>query len=196
MSNLNAPAGFVPCNAFGSADYNPNVMQVAFAATDGTAAFKGSLVKLTGAVDTDGITPIVTLCSPSDTKIAGAITGFFMQVGGNFTQYYRTASTHQIAYIPRNPQQLYMVQENSVPSNIDVTTKIGDNCNFTAEGGSTVTGQSTMQLDSNTAANTSSLPIRLVSPVYQVGNDPTTASANGNWIVKINQNDIDNTTGT
>jgi hypothetical protein len=172
-------------------------MMVAFAAGDSTAAFKGSLVKLTGAVDTDGVTPVVTLASPSDTKLVGAITRFEPQRAGNWTTYYRVGSVRQYAYVPRDPQQLYMVQEDSVGGNIAVTTAIGQNINFTAESGSTVTGVSTMQLDSSTpAASTAALPIRLIAPVSRADNDPTSAGSNGCWIVKINQNDLDNTTGT
>jgi hypothetical protein len=196
MANLDAAAGFQVCNHAGSA-YNPPEMRVAFAAGDATAAFKGSLVKLTGAVDTDGVTPVVTLASPSDTKLVGAITRFDPQRAGNWTQFYRTANTRQYAYVPRDPQCFYMVQEDSVGGNIAVSTAIGQNINFTAESGSTVTGMSTMQLDSSTpAADTAALPIRLIGPVYRADNDPTSASSNGAWIVKINQNDLDNTTGT
>lgn len=196
MANSNAPAGFQPCTSFGVA-YTPPLMRVAFAAGDATAAFKGSLVKLTGAVDTDGVTPVVTLAAPADTKIAGAVVAFEPQRAGNWTTYYRTASTRQYAYIPRDPNTLYMVQEDSVGGNIAVSTAIGQNIDFTAESGNTTTGFSTMQLDSSTpAASTAALPIRLVQPINRADNDPTSAGSNGCWIVKINQNDINNTTGT
>ncbi len=196
MANSNAPAGFQVCNHAGSA-YNPPTMMVAFAAGDATAAFKGSLVKLTGAVDTNGYTPVVTLASPSDTKIAGAITTFEPQRAGNWNTYYRAANTHVYAYIPRDPECFYMVQEDSEGGNINAATAIGKNINFTAESGSTVTGMSTMQLDSSTpAADTAALPIRLIAPVARADNDPTSSGTNGAWIVKINQNDLDNTTGT
>ena len=196
MANLDAPGGFQVCNHLGSA-YNPPTMMVAFAAGDATAAFVGSLVKLTGAVDTDGVTPVVTLAAPSDTKIAGAITSFEPQRAGNWTTRYRVANVRQYAYIPRDPQCTYMVQEDSVGNNIAPATAIGQNINFTAEVGNTITGVSTMELDSSTpAADTAALPIRLIAPVSRADNDPTSSGSNGCWIVKINQNDLDNTTGT
>lgn len=196
MANSSAPSGFMACNHLGTA-YTPPLMRVAFAAGDATAAFVGSLVKLTGAVDTDGYTPVVTLASPADTKLAGAIQAFDPQRAGNWTTYYRTASTRMYAYIPRDPECLYMVQEDSVGGNIAVATAIGQNIDFTAESGNTTTGRSTMQLDSSTpAASTAALPIRLVQPIMRADNDPTSAGSNGCWIVKINQNDLDNTTGT
>jgi hypothetical protein len=197
MANISAPAGFIPCDHLGTA-YAPTLRKVVFAASDGTAAYKGSLVKFTGAMDTDGVTPVVTLASPSDTKIAGAIVSVAYGVDTGFTTYYRLASTRTYAYIPTDPQQLYQVQENSVGGggtggNIDQATKVGDNCNFTAESGDTTYGTSTMQLDSATAANTAALPIRLWSVANRIDNDPT--STNRVWIVKINQNAYDNTTG-
>ena len=195
MSNANSPFGFLPCTKLG-APYNGALMRVYFAATDATAAFKGSLVKLTGATAPDGYTPVVTVASPGDSKIAGAVVNFAMQVDGNFTVYNRPASTAGYALIPRDPQLFYLVQEDSIGGNINVATAIGQNCNFTAESSTASNGNSNMQLDSSTAANTNTLPIRLIGPSLQPGNDPTTASSNGNWIVMINLSDLTVTTGT
>ena len=195
MSNPNAPFGFMPCTKLG-APYNGALMRVYFPSTDATAAFKGSLVKLTGAVASDGFTPVVTVASPSDGKIAGSVVSFAPQIDGNFTVYNRPASTAGYAFIPRDPSMFYMVQEDSVGGNIAVTTAIGQNCDFTAESSTATNGVSNMQLDSSTAANTNTLPIRLIGPSLQTNNDPTTASSNGNWIVAINLSDLTNTTGT
>lgn len=195
MANTNAPSGFLACDHLGSA-YNPPSRMVAFAAGDGAAAYKGDLVKFTGAVDTDGITPVVTVASAGDGKLAGAILGFEPQRAGSWQTYYKPASTRMYAKIPADPQQLYMVQEDSVGGNIPVTTAIGQNCDMINSGGNTVTGNSGMQLDSSTAANTNTLAIRLIGPIYRADNDPTTASSNGNWYVKLNLNAYDTITGT
>jgi len=195
MSNANTPFGFLPCTKFG-APYNGALQRVYFASTDATASFKGSLVKLTGAVAPDGYTPVVTVASPGDAKIAGAIVNFAPQIDGNFTVYNRPANTAGYGFIPRDPQMFYLVQEDSVGGNIPVTTAIGQNCNFTAESSTASNGNSNMQLQSSSAANTNTLPIRLIGPSLQSVNDPTTASSNGNWIVMINLSDLTNTTGT
>jgi len=195
MSNVNAPSGFLACDHFGSG-YNIPTRMVAFASGDGAAAYKGDMVKFTGAVDTDGITPVVTVASAGDGKLAGAIHSFAPQRAGNWQTYYKPASTRTYAYLPADPQQLYMVQEDSVGGNIPVTTAIGQNCDLINGGGNTTTGLSGMQLDSSTAQNTNTLALRLVSPAYQPANDPTSASSNGNWIVKINLNAYDTITGT
>jgi hypothetical protein len=195
MANTNAPAGFQACTSFGVA-YTPPLMRVAFAAGDSVAAFKGSMVILTGAVDTDGVTPVVTVAATTDDKLAGAVQSFDPQRAGNWQTYYKPASTRMYAYIPRDPRCLYMIQEDSVGGNIPVTTAIGQNCNFITEVGNTITGVSTEQLDSSTAANTATLPLRLVQPINRADNDPTSAGSNGGWIVALNLSDITTLEGT
>lgn len=195
MANSDSASGFLAVGNMGS-NYVPPVQRVAFAAGDSVAAYRGSLVKLTGAVDADGVTPVVELADPSDTKIVGAIQWFEPQRGGDWTIYYREASTRTYAYVPRDPNQVYQVQEDSDGGNIDPATSIGLNVDFTAESGNTSSGLSTMELDSSTVANTAALPIRLIQPVDRQDNDPTSTSANGVWLVTINQDDLRNTTGT
>lgn len=195
MTNLNAPAGLKACDANGSA-YNIPLRRVYFAAGDSTACFNGSIVKFTGATAPDGYTPVVTLAAPGDTKLAGAIQGFAAQMAGNWTTYYRAASTAMYAMIPRNPNQIYMAQEDSVGGNMALTTSIGKNVEFTAESGNTTTGQSTIQLDSSTVADTNSLTLRIVGPVARADNDTASTNSYAAWLVTINLSDFATTTGT
>ncbi len=196
MANTDAPAGFQPVDNLSGGGWTGRTRKVAFASGDSTAAFIGSLVKYSGASINNGEIPVVTLASPADTKIVGAIVGFEPQRGGDWTTYHRLASTEVIAYIPADPKTLYQVQEDSDGGNIATSTAIGQNCDFTAESGSTVTGFSTMELDSSTAANTAALPLRLHSVVERVDNDGVSTDTNATWIVSINQTAELNTTGT
>lgn len=197
MANTDASQGFRPVDNMFGGGYTGRLKKVAFAAGDSTAAFKGSLVKYTGAsLDSDGKVPVVTLASPSDTKLAGAVVSLEPQRAGNWNTYHRAASTEVIAYIPADPKTLYQCQEDSVGGNISPSTGIGQNVNFTAESGSTVTGMSTMELDSSTAADTAALPIRLESVVERSDIDGTSSDSNATWIVSINQTAELNTTGT
>lgn len=195
MANSNAPAGFQVVGQQGVGAYTGAWKKVCFASGDSAAAFLGSMVKYTGASVTyqGEVIPVVTLASPADTKLAGAVQSFDPQRTGQWTVYNRQASTFQVGYLPADPYAYYQIQEDSVGGNISLSTNISNNCDFTAEVGSTVTGYSTMQLDSNTAANTNTLPIRLVAPVPRVDNDYT--SANVAWIVTINLSSYTNTTG-
>ena len=196
MANTDSPRGFRPVdNQFGG-EYTGRRIKVAFDAADATAAFNGSLVKFTGASLEDGKIPVVTLASPADVRIAGAIMDFEPERDGDWTTYYRKASTQKIAYIPADPKCLYQVQEDSDGGNIDVTTQIGNNVDFTAEVGDTVRGFSTMELDSSTAANTATLPLRLHSVVEVEKNSGSSTDSNATWIVSINQVAELDTTGS
>lgn len=195
MANSDAPRGFQVVGLNGVGSYSGALMRVAFAAGDSTAAFKGSMVKWTGATDTDGYTPVVTLASPADTKLAGAIVGFEAQYGGDWATYYRLASVRQYALIPTDKFAVYQCQEDSVGGNMALTTSIGKNVDFTAESGNTSTGYSTMELDSSTVADTNSLPIRIISPVNRVDNSTATANSNAVWNVMLNLDSYTNTTG-
>jgi len=195
MTNQSAPAGFQVVGQQGVGAYTGAWKKVCFASGDATAAFLGSMVKYTGASVTylGEVIPVVTLASPADAKLAGAIQSFDAQRSGSWTTFNRLANTFTVGYLPADPYAYYQVQEDSVDGNISLSTNISNNCDFTAESGSTVTGYSTMQLDSSTAANTNTLPIRLVTIVPRADNDST--SANATWIVTINLSSYTNTTG-
>lgn len=196
MSNTNSPAGFQVVGLNGVGAYTGGWMRVAFASGDGTACYKGSMVKFTGATYTDGYTPVVTLASPGDAKLAGAVQSFYPQVSGNWTTYYRAANVATYAYIPADKFATYQCQEDSVGGNMPLTTSIGKNVEFTAESGNTSTGFSTMQLDSSTVANTNTLTIRIISPVNRSDNSTSSSDANAVWNVMLNLDAYTNTTGT
>lgn len=195
MTNVSAPAGFQVVGQQGVGAYTGAWKKVCFATGDSTAAFLGSMVKYTGASVTylGEVIPVVTLASPADTKLAGAIQSFDPQRSGSWTTFNRLASTFTVGYLPADPYAYYQIQEDSVGGNISLSDDISNNCDFTAESGSTVTGYSTMQLDSSSAANTNTLPIRLVTIAPRADNDST--SANATWIVTINLSSYTNTTG-
>lgn len=196
MTNTSAPAGFQVVGHQGVGSYNGQWKKVCFATGDSTAAFLGSMVKYTGASVTylGEVIPVVTLATSSDYAfLAGAIQSFDPQRSGSWTTFNRAASTFQVGYLPADKNAYYQIQEDSVGGNISQSTMMGNNCNFTAEVGDTVTGYSTMQLDSSTAANTATLAIRLVAPVPRADNDAT--STNAVWIVTLNQSSYTNTTG-
>ena len=195
MANLNAPAGFRVVGLNGVGAYTGAWMRVAFAAGDSVAAFKGSMVKWTGATDTDGYTPVVAVAAAGDAKLAGAVQSFAPQVNRNWTTYYKPASTRMYAYIPADKFATYQCQEDSVGGNMALTTSIGKNVNYTTESGDTVSGNSTMQLDSSTVADTNTLNIRIISPVNRADNSTSSSDSNAVWNVMLNLDSYTNTTG-
>ena len=187
MANTNAPSGFLACDNIFGGEYTGRLIKVAFASTDAVAAFKGSLVKFTGAsLNSEGKIPVVEVASPGDVDLAGAIQQFEPERDGNWTEYARPANTEKVAYIPADPKCLYQVQEDSVGGNIDVTAQIGNNVDFTAESSTSVLGISNMQLESASAANTATLPLRLKSVVEREDNSGLSSDANATWIVTLN----------
>ena len=76
---------------------------------------------------------------------------------------------------------LYRIQEDSVGNDIEIT-EAGLNCNVIVGTGSDVTG-SAMELDSTSAASTSTLNVRL----HHVYDAPDNAlGTNAEWVVSIN----------
>jgi len=187
MANVDSPRGFLACdNQFGG-EYTGRMRKVAFLAADAAATFIGSMVEFTGAsLDSAGKIPIVTLAAPGvTTGLAGAIQNFDPERDGNWTNYGREANQLKAAYIPMDAKCFYQVQEDGDAGNIDVDTQLFNNIDLTAEVG-VVTGQSTQELDSSTAASTATLPLRLENVVEREDNDGTSASTNATWIVSLN----------
>ena len=77
--------------------------------------------------------------------------------------------------------QRYTAQEDSGGNSI-TKTEIGWNADMAGTGGSTITGISTMEIDSDTAANTATLAVKLL----EVHPADTAESSNCRFIVMIN----------
>lgn len=183
MSTFDRPYGFRPVTKRGES-WAGTERAVVFSAGDATAAFIGSMVKFTGTSEViDGKAySVVTVASPADTRLAGAVTRFQYDPDGY--KKYRTASTQRIAYIPQDRDVLYSVQEDADTTPLTLGAAEA-NIDFTAESGDTVTGMSTMELDSTTVNTTSALPLRIVELEAIEGN--VIGSNNPQWVVQINQ---------
>lgn len=90
-----------------------------------------------------------------------------------------TAGTIQADVID-DPNQLFTIQVDESVSQAD----IGKNADVVGTGGSSTTGQSTMELDSSTIANTAALNLKIVGLFDVPGN---TFGTNAVVVVKINE---------
>lgn len=194
MANLDQKAGFRPVNSRDVNSYTGKSMRVAFLESDATAAFVGSLVRFTGASADDGRTPVVTLSAPGDSaaqlgQLAGAIMRFEYNPA-NLEQLFKPASQFRYAWIPTDRNTLYFVQ---VGNGTLTTAAVNQNINFTTEAGSTITGNSTQEIDAATVDTAATLPLRIVRAEFADDNEPTTAQ--GKWIVALNLDSYSNTTG-
>jgi len=183
MANSDKPAGLKAIGTLSGSDYHGKLRRVTFAAGDAVAAFVGDLVKLTGTVDATGKIPVVAQSAAGDASI-GVIASFIPIEGdeGSLTTNNRPASTAQDALVYWGQDVLYTIQEDSVGNDIEIT-EAGLNCNVIVGSGNAVTGISGMELDSSSAAGTSTLNMRL----HHVDTRPDNAlGTNADWVVSIN----------
>jgi hypothetical protein len=183
MANKDQPNGFTPIGTLSGADYHGKMRRVAFAVGDAAVARVGDLVKLTGTVDATGKIPIVAKGTAGAAAIGVLVSlDFDADDEGDLmtplTRATLTARTGQVLY---GQDVLYKIQEDSVGNAIEIT-EAGFNCNIIAGTGSDVTG-SGMELDSDSAANTSSLNVRLH---YVFDSPDNVLGTNAVWVVSIN----------
>lgn len=197
MANVNKVNGFRPVSSLTGAPYTGSVTRYVVAAADTTALFVGDLVKFAGTTGTGDYAGIrgVTQAAASDAVI-GAIVGFDVSVTNLDTPQYRAASTQRGVWVADDPNAYFVAQEDGVTTPIALAD-VGLNVNFVVAAGSTVTGASGMQIDSNTTTTTATMTLKLVAPLPVSDNELTTSGQSyTRWIVKVNNHQLGASTGT
>lgn len=156
MANRDAPFG-VRGVGTQTGTHNGQLTRMYIPATDGTAVFVGDLVKLAGSADAEGV-PSIAQSTAGDTP-CGFVVGFEPD-GDDLTNQYRLASTARYALVNTDPNARIQVQEDSDTSTLAATNG-GQNIDVVVGAGSTVSGLSGMELDSDTANTTSTLVLRI-----------------------------------
>lgn len=193
MTPSNSPYGFRPVTTRGE-PWTGKTRAVIFDSGDSTAAFIGDMVKFTGTSVVSGgkAYAVVTVADPADTRLAGAVVRFSNDPDSY--NAFRPADTQRIAYIPQDRDVLYSVQEDQDTTPLALTDTEA-NIDFVAgSGGSTVTGLSSMQLDSDSVDTTDALPLRLVEVEGIEGNEVGAGNFT-QWVVAINQDAYSDKTG-
>ena len=178
MANPDAAFGFRPVANDGGV-FNGQTQLVSFPATQTTAAYIGSVVKLdpaaaAGLTGAQSVT-VSTLGDPSYGVIVS-----FQADPDDLTLQYRKGTTLRFAQMARVENNVFEIQESG---NIGLAG-VGFNASFSTGTGSTVTGFANTELDSSTIAATNSLDLQVVGGVGRPDNDLTTANAK--WLVKFN----------
>ncbi len=190
MANVDAPFGAVPIGTTDGSDYHGKLRQVQFAAGDAVVAFLGDWVKLTGEGSTDGKIPVVAKGAANE-DLVGVIVSFdplFSDEGSlSSAPNHRTASVLRNAWITWGTQVLYEMQADELVTAL-TAGDIGRNVDIVATAGSTVTGISGMEIDSDSVADATK-QLRLHSVSNKLGNSlgSTTAGDNAIWIVSLNE---------
>jgi hypothetical protein len=183
---VSAPYGLLPINLIGGQVFAGATRQIPIVSGYDTSIFYGDVVKL---VDTG------TLAKDIGTSTATPV-GVFLGCsytdpvfGKTFRQYYpaNTVATDIVAYVLDDPDALFKVAVVSSGTTIGFVTRtaVGNNAALVQNAGNTITGNSRVAVDDNTAT-TNTLPVRVIDVV------PETAQAGnpGNYtevIVKWNQ---------
>lgn len=185
MANVNRVNGFRPVKSGTGAPYNGQANLYFIPSTDSTAVFVGDLVGLAGSASADGY-PTVAQHAANGVPV-GVVVGFLPEnvTPGSIsngrtpnldTPGHRLASTNRYVLVADDPGLIMEAQEDAVGGALAVTN-IGQNVQVVVGSGSTVTGTSGMQVDSSTAATTSTHELRLVGFVNRPDNEIGNANA-------------------
>lgn len=183
MANADAPFGLRPVRYLSGAPYNGAVNKYYIPSTDtDSAAFIGSLVKLTGGADAAGV-PVVTANVSTGDAVVGVVVAVVADTADSTT--YRANSTSRYVLVADDPNLLFEVQEDSVGGALAATA-----CGGTAQltgftSGNAATGLSAIEIDSSNLSETSDTDddVRIIafkqSPDNEIG-------VNANWLVRLN----------
>ena len=183
MANADAAFGLRPVRYLSGAPYNgaANMYYIPSTDTD-AAAYVGSLVKLTGGADANGIA-VVTSNVATSNPVVGVVVAVVPDTSNSLI--YRANSTARYVMVADDPNLLFEVQEDSGGAAL-AATAAGGTCNLVGfTSGSTTTGLSATELDSSELSETSDTndDVRIIQLVQRADNE---IGANANWLVRLN----------
>lgn len=199
MPNVDRPNGFRPVMHGDGTPWNGKTNMYYVTAGDSTAIYVGDVVKLAGSAGGAGVVidgqsvdgmPTIARCTVgdgTDTPL-GVVVGFLVDKTTYGNTRYRAASTARIALVVDDPNVIFEVQEDAATTPI-AAASIGLNATFSVTAGSTVTGESGMELISTSVAATTTHPVRVLRTKQEPGSglyDATLNPANGRFLVRFN----------
>ncbi|MEE9402213.1 MAG: hypothetical protein V3V47_03345 [Desulfobacteria bacterium] len=174
-------------NTGGFSEYRIDVSAVAAGAT---VIYSGDFVELTSTGEIDrqaGNTTGETPTTANGVRTLGVAVGFRWKLASGeqkYGQYYPSVSTDTDAYafVCDDPNQVYLIQSDGATTYAD----IGSNApvvNFATASGSTITGNSGIQLDHSGINTTNTLALRILGVPEDGSNE---SSSTPNVLVKLN----------
>jgi len=184
MANKDAPFGFRPAKMLGGAPFNNGQTSYGIASGYNTNIFTGDAVEL----HTDGT---ITVGAAGATNLIGVFNGcFYTDSTGKptYSKYWPadTVASDAVAFVIDDPNVVFEAQEDSTNIGASWPANRGSNADLVStHAGSTKTGRSGMELDSSsiTAATAQFGIVGVGSDEY----NNETSSANGNYLVRINE---------
>lgn len=185
MANVDSPFGFKPVRYRSGAPYNGACNRYYIESGEAYNLFIGDPVALSGTGAADGTPGIVRATAGAGSSAGdgplGVVVGFENLTSDNLSKSYRPSGTAGYVLVADDPDLEYEIQEDSDTSTLAVTD-IGLNANFIIGAGNTLTGTSAVELDSNTAATTATLDMRIIGLVKRPNNE---IGANAKWRVML-----------
>jgi len=187
MANANAPQGILPYAYMSGAPFNNAVRTYYVPVGNATALYIGDpVVLITNSSDGNGVQSVGIATAGGGAQVLGAFLGRSNNAGLTTLpllqsdHVYLPASAAAYVYVSDDPFLLYAVQENGAM----VSGASGRNADLVAGAGSVNTSFSGWQLNSSTLATTSTLQLRIIRMLQEVGN---AVGTNAKWLVKLNQ---------
>ena len=184
MANVDAPFGLRPAGELGSEIQNAGTTAYRIASGYGTAIYKGDLVILVTATGT------LNVAGGTSSDIVGVFNGCFYNdpttQKPTWSNYYPGSITPTVgnidAFVYDDPNKLFEVQ---AEGSLTYAAAVGKNIDTLYTAGSTINGQSKVELKDETPT-AATKQLRIIGPSRDPNNEDL-ASANSNWIVRINE---------
>lgn len=187
MANVDTPFGFRPVRYVSGAPYTGAANVYSTAAGDGTAIYVGDPVTLSGTGSTINGVLYADVDQAATTNIVlGVVVAVLPETRDSLI--YRAASTVRRLLVCDDPEVLYEIQEVSGGTAF-TADDIGLNGVFVVGTGSTVTGQSGVELNNASEATTATLDVQIVGLAAREDN---AIGEHAKWLVKINRNRYSN----
>jgi len=185
MANRDMPKGGVPVKHLNGNPYNGKYNVYYKDAAENF--FIGSPVKLEGSADPTGMYPTVTLAAATEVPLVGFVVGFSTSPyitadPADLDRVYSISTEDVYVAVCDDPNVIFEMQEDT--GTTLTIADVGMNCSMTSESGSTVTGNSSVEIDGSEVATTSTLGIRLLRYVNREDN---AVGAHAKWEVMINK---------
>lgn len=185
MANADRPRGFSPVGTLSGSPWQGAVRKYSVDASNATAVFIGDAV----ALEADGnVTP-----AGATSVVLGVVVGVTVDRDVLATEHpgYLPASTAGSVLVCIAPDAIYEVQEDSVGGALALTD-VGANIDLIAGTGSTTTGRSAHELDSNTATSAASAQFRIIGIVDREDNE---VGDQAKWLVRVHESHLAATNG-
>lgn len=183
MANVDSPFGLRAVSMLDGSCYCAGTRTYSTSASgDATAIFVGDPVKLSGTSSTvNGVVYTDVDQAATGDVIAGVVVGVIPDTADSLK--YRAASTTRLLMVETGPNVLFEIQEVSGGTALTAAA-IGLNADFVVGTGSTVTGQSGVELNNSGEDTTNTFDLKIVGLVPRADNE---VGEHAKWLVAINR---------